>query len=88
MRPPPRGVEPPKRHDVGELLVQHRDRLPERITSVAERLTEISHRLRREREVAFYGDDDFIPTDEDTRDEAQAAVDDARFVLGPIDAFG
>ncbi len=81
------GVEPPKRHDVGTLLVQHRDRLPERVAEVAERLAEISHRLRQEREAAFYGDDDFIPTDEYTRDEAQAAVDDARFVLGLIDAF-
>lgn len=82
------GVEPPKRHDVGELLLQHRDRLPEQVARVVERLADVSHRLRQEREVAFYGDEDFIPTDEYTREEAHAAVGDARFVLGLIDFFG
>lgn len=61
------GVEPPKQHDVGPLLLQHRDRLPALVADVAERLAELSRRLRKEREFAFYGDEDFIPTDEYTR---------------------
>jgi len=81
------GVEPPKRHDVGELLLHHRDRLPAAVAGVVDRLALISHRLRQEREVAFYGDDDFIPTDEYTRNEADAAVADAQFVLDLLGAF-
>jgi len=81
------GVEPPKQHDVGRLLLQHRDRLPPAVAAAAERLADVSHRLRKEREFAFYGDEDFIPTDEYTRDHAQAAIDDARFVVTMIDAF-
>ncbi len=81
------GVEPPKRHDVGQLLLQHRDRLPAEVAAAAERLAAISHRLRKEREFAFYGDEDFIPTEEYTRDEAAAALEDARFVVGVLDAF-
>jgi len=44
-------------------------------------LQEISKRLRREREFAFYGDIDFIPTEEYTRQDALQAINDARFVL-------
>jgi HEPN domain-containing protein len=81
------GIEPPKQHDVGSLLLQHRDRLPAVVTEAVERRADISHRLRKEREFAFYGDEDFIPTEEYTRDDAQAALDDARFVASLIAAF-
>jgi hypothetical protein len=75
------GVDPPKWHDVGPILAEHRDLLPETIKGVLTRLQEISKRLRREREFAFYGDIDFIPTEEYTRQDAQQAIEDARFVL-------
>jgi HEPN domain-containing protein len=81
------GVEPPKRHDVGPLILQHRDRLPAPVADAAERLNEISQRLRDEREVAFYGDEDFIPTDEYTRADAGEAMGDARFVLELLESF-
>lgn len=81
------GVEPPKQHDVGPLLVEHRERLPADVARSAVRLAEISRRLRREREFAFYGDEDFIPTEEYTREEAEQALRDARFAVGLIDSF-
>ena len=81
------GVEPPKQHDVGRLLLEHCDRLPAPVTAAAQRLADISHRLRKEREFSFYGDEDFIPTEEYSREEAAAALDDARFVVSLLDAF-
>jgi HEPN domain-containing protein len=75
------GVDPPKWHDVGPILAEHRDLLPETIQEALTRLQEISKRLRREREFAFYGDIDFIPTEEYTRQDAMQAIGDARFVL-------
>ncbi|TMA93379.1 MAG: HEPN domain-containing protein, partial [Deltaproteobacteria bacterium] len=81
------GIEPPKQHDVGPLLLQYRDRLPPSVGAGAERLAEISHRLRKEREFAFYGDEDFIPTDEYTREQAAEAVEDTRWVVGLLDPF-
>jgi HEPN domain-containing protein len=81
------GVEPPKQHDVGRLLLQHRERLPQVVATEVDRLAAISRRLRKEREFAFYGDEDFIPTEEYTRADAEAAVDAARFVLSFLDAF-
>jgi hypothetical protein len=57
------------------------------VAAAVDRLAEISHRLRKEREFAFYGDEDFIPTEEYGRAEAEAALSDARFAAGCIAAF-
>jgi hypothetical protein len=37
--------------------------------------------LRKEREFSFYGDIDFIPTREYSREDALRAMEDARFVV-------
>jgi HEPN domain-containing protein len=74
------GIEPPKWHDVGGTLVEFSDRLPESVRQDVGRLAEISRWLRKEREFSFYGDVDFIPTDEYGPDDASRAMADARFV--------
>lgn len=81
------GIEPPKQHDVGPLLRQHAHRLPLALAEAAERLATISRRLRKEREFSFYGDEDFVPTERYTREEASQALDDARFVVSLLQAF-
>lgn len=75
------GVEPPKQHDVGWLIVEFKGRLPAEVSSQAERLARISKWLRKEREFSFYGDVDFIPTEEYTREDAERAKRDAFFVV-------
>lgn len=75
------GVEPPKIHDVGGLLLEHEEKFPKDIAKQLKRLADISKRLRKERELAFYGDVDFIPTEEYTKDDAEEAIGDARFVV-------
>ncbi|MBI5014188.1 MAG: HEPN domain-containing protein [Deltaproteobacteria bacterium] len=75
------GIDPPKWHDVGPLLLEHADRFPDTVRERFERLAEISRWLRREREFAFYGDVDFIPTEEYHRGDAERALADARFAL-------
>jgi HEPN domain-containing protein len=72
------GVEPPKWHDVGGFLLQFGDRFPAFERDQLERLAEISTRLRKEREFSFYGDIDFIPTEQYSREDAQRAIDEAR----------
>lgn len=74
------GVEPPKQHDVGGLLLEFKDRLPPEVAKQAEKMAAISKWLRKEREFAFYGDVDFIPTEEYTRRDAERALRDARLV--------
>ncbi|MGQ9825838.1 MAG: HEPN domain-containing protein [Desulfotomaculales bacterium] len=75
------GVDPPKQHDVGYLLVEFKDRLPAEVQKEVLRVARISKWLRKEREFAFYGDVDFIPTEEYTRQDAEKAMDDAHFVV-------
>ncbi len=75
------GIEPPKQHDVGYLLVEYKDRLPADVEVNAARLAEISKWLRKEREFSFYGDIDFIPTEEYTLEDAVRAIEDAAFTV-------
>ena len=75
------GMEPPHWHDVSRFVREHRDRFPAVTDSGIERLAEVSTALRKERELAFYGAIDFIPTDEDTREQAEQALDDATWVV-------
>lgn len=54
------GIEPPKFHDVGGLLLAHAGKLPASMTESLPRAAEISKRLRKERELVFYGDIDSV----------------------------
>jgi len=78
------GLEPPKLHDVGPLVVEYQDRLPTDVAAQARRLAEISHWLRREREVSFYGDVDLVPTEEHAEEDASRALADARSVVEAV----
>ncbi|MBC7344246.1 MAG: HEPN domain-containing protein [Clostridia bacterium] len=75
------GVDPPKQHDVGYLLLEFKDRLPPEVGRKAAKLAQISKWLRKEREFAFYGDVDFIPTEEYTKEDALRAIKDASFTV-------
>jgi HEPN domain-containing protein len=78
------GIEPPKWHDVGDILLAHRDRLPDETREKAPRLAKVSSWLRKERELAFYGDIDFVPTEQYSLQDAQRAADDAAFVVQTV----
>lgn len=75
------GIEPPKYYDVGILLLEHRDRFQTVVANGLARAADISKRLRREGELAFYGDIDFNPTKEYTEEDARRAIEDATWVV-------
>jgi HEPN domain-containing protein len=75
------GVEPPHWHDVGTLLREYRSRMPGVDDAALERVVAASLWLRKEREFSFYGDIDFIPTEQYSLEQGTKAVDDARFVV-------
>jgi len=75
------GIEPPKFHDVGPLLREHQAKFAVDVRAQLDRAAEISKRLRREREIAFYGDIDLIPTEQYSAADAGRAYDDAAWVL-------
>jgi HEPN domain-containing protein len=75
------GIEPPHWHDVGGLLREYASRYGTVTGEDIERLAAASAWLRKEREFAFYGDIDFIPTEQYTRDSAERAISDAGFAV-------
>lgn len=75
------GIDPPRWHDVGSIMVEHAARFPQPLQDQLPELAQISQRLRRDRETAFYGDVDLIPDRVFDRVAAQRAVEDARRVL-------
>lgn len=70
-----------KWHDVGNLIIEFKDKFPDKVSKNAKRLASISKWLRKEREFAFYGEADFIPTEEYKLKDAEKAIKDARFVV-------
>lgn len=72
------GIEPPRLHDVSEVLVAERERLPEPLATELETLTAISRELRRDRELAFYGAEDLTPSGFYSKSDATRARDGAR----------
>jgi HEPN domain-containing protein len=78
------GIEPPRVHDVSDLLRLERDRLPATVLADVETLAEASRRLRRDRELAFSGAEDLTPSGFYSKTDAGVARDDARFVVKAV----
>jgi hypothetical protein len=75
------GVEPPRLHDVSDILLAERDRLPAALTAEMDALVRISRELRRDRELAFYGAEDLTPSGFYSKDDATKARDGARLTV-------
>lgn len=78
------GVDPPRVHDVGDVLKAERSRMPSGLAGEVDQLAAASRTLRRDRELAFYGAEDLTPSDffrEDDANEARAA---ARLVVDRV----
>jgi len=72
------GIDPPRIHDVSDVLEAEAHRLPESLRKEMGTLTRISRDLRRDRELAFYGAEDLTPSGFYTRDDAERARGDAQ----------
>lgn len=75
------GIDPPRLHDVSDVLVAERERLPEALRGELETLTTISRELRRDLELAFYGAEDLTPSGFYSQKDAARARDGARRVV-------
>jgi HEPN domain-containing protein len=81
------GIDPPKWHDVGGLLVENADRFSDSVRDRLDDLAATSAALRKERELAFYGDVDFIPDERYDRAAAEAYVERVDRVLDALTRF-
>lgn len=75
------GVEPPRIHDVADVLEAERGRIPEQLGPDLPRLAHASRWLRRDRELAFYGAEDLTPSTFYRKGDASEARDLARLVV-------
>ena len=76
------GVEPPRLHDVSDLVGEHRAAYPRALQKKLARMAAISRGLRRDRELAFYGSEDLTPSQFYKESDAREAIEGARFVVG------
>jgi HEPN domain-containing protein len=78
------GIEPPRIHDVSEVLFAERDRLATALQPEIEGMAAVSRDLRRDRELAFYGAEDLTPSGFYTRADAERARSGARRVVAVV----
>jgi hypothetical protein len=78
------GVDPPRIHDVADVLLAERDRLPAALHGDMDRLADASRGLRRDRELAFYGAEDLTPSDFYQKRDAEQARQAATFVVQTV----
>lgn len=75
------GIDPPKWHDVSGLIAEHREKFPPAVQQRIPELVALSQRLRKEREIAMYGDIDMIPTSLYSRADAERALAEAALAV-------
>jgi len=77
-------IEAPRIHDVSDVLLAERERLPAKVREDVERLADISRDLRRDRELAFYGAEDLTPSQFYSERDATRARDGATVVVRSV----
>lgn len=75
------GMEAPRIHDVSDVLLAERSRLPAPLRDEVERLAAISRDLRRDRELAFCGAEDLTPSSFYSEQDAVRARDGAALTV-------
>ena len=74
-------IEPPHWHEVSPLLIEHREKLTLTQQGNLDRVILLSKKLRKERELSYYGDDDYIPSLEYTLIQAEEFVAECEWIL-------
>ncbi len=80
-------IDPPHRHDLAAELEQSREKLGRSHNKVLDDLIVANHWLRREREMAFYGAEDFDPTEGYSVNDANRAFGYATQAVGLLGAL-
>lgn len=74
-------IDIPRIHDVSAILTEEKAKLPKAIQQDLEKICDISRRLRRDRELAYYGSEDLTPSEFYKEKDAIEALDFARFIV-------
>ncbi len=73
-------IEVPRTHDVSDILLEFATKLPSSVKPHTTQLAKISKRLRRDRELAYYGSEDLTPSDFYQKEDAKEAFENAKWV--------
>jgi len=79
------GIDPPRVHDVSDVLRAEAARLPPPLREELDGLAEASRQLRRDQELAFYGAEDLTPSGFYAREDAERARKSARGIVELVD---
>ncbi len=80
------GIDPPKWHDVGDIVMDLAEKY-KNFKKEFKKYSKISKWLRKERELAFYGELDFIPSEEYKEKDAKKAIEGAEFSINLLKKF-
>lgn len=80
-------IDPPHRHDVAAELKKALEHLGPTYKKAIDDLITGNHWLRREREMAFYGADDFNPVEGYSVKDADRALDFARLAVTTLESL-
>jgi len=78
------GVDPPRIHDVADVILAEESRLPADLAVHIDTLVKASRALRRDRDLAFYGAEDLTPSTFYREGDAVLARDQARAVVALV----
>lgn len=81
------GIPVPFSHDVSEILAENAARLPSGVQPHLSRWAQISKRLRKDRELAFYGSEDVTPSSFYSRADADEAKAMAEEILATAEPW-
>lgn len=73
-------IEVPRTHDVSDILLEFSSELPASVKPHAAQLAKVSKKMRRDRELAFYGTEDLTPSEFYKAEDAQEAFENAKWV--------
>ncbi|MCB0318454.1 MAG: HEPN domain-containing protein [Bdellovibrionales bacterium] len=80
------GIEPPRIHDVSQIIKDNENVFKNIKTNDLKTLCKISHTLRRDRELAYYGSEDLTPSDFYSVEDANEAYEGASWVYKTVNA--
>ena len=81
------GIQPPRIHDVSEILQAERERFPEALGKHLDDIADISRTMRRDRELAFYGTEDLTPSEFYKEKDAVKALGDVKKVVALVTPY-
>lgn len=80
-------IEVPRVHDVSDVLEAQKASLPKGIGKHLEELMDISRRMRRDRELAFYGTEDLTPSEFYKAKDGKRALEETVFVVKTVKPY-